>query len=128
MISRLFRAACALAALSFALAAPANEAYERNATPAGCAKGEELDKGVCYPRCKDNFAGKGDTCWQKCPSNSTDLENRCLQGPTAFRKKFYSRDGRPADACGEGLEAMEAMCLAACKPGFQVDGKRCVPS
>lgn len=63
-----------------------------------CDKGEEKVENMCYAKCKDKFEGKGDMCWEKCPSNSTDLDNRCLMGPTAYRKKFYSRaPGRPLD-------------------------------
>ncbi|KAG2448394.1 hypothetical protein HYH02_006286 [Chlamydomonas schloesseri] len=32
--------------------------------PLGCAPGEELSGGLCYPRCKAGFVGVGPVCWQ----------------------------------------------------------------
>lgn len=59
-------------------------------TPA-CAKGEEADGGLCYPKCKDGFKGDGARCKEICPERTQDYDNHCLSGPAQFRKKFYER-------------------------------------
>jgi hypothetical protein len=56
-----------------------------------CAKGEEADGGLCYPKCKDGFKGAGPRCKEICPERTQDHENHCLSGPAQFRKKFYDR-------------------------------------
>jgi len=36
--------------------------------PTGCKSGEENDLGLCYPKCKDGYAGIGPVCWSTPPS------------------------------------------------------------
>jgi hypothetical protein len=63
---------------------------------AKCEKNEELEEGICYPKCQDKFAGEGPLCKQICPERTQDMGNHCLSGPAQFRKKFYERGpGRP---------------------------------
>ncbi len=33
----------------------------------GCEEGEELQAGLCYPKCREGYAGSGPVCWQVCP-------------------------------------------------------------
>ena len=83
--------------LAAALAIPASQA----ADPPGkkeCAHDEEREGNVCYPRCKSGYEGDADECVQVCPSNSQDYGNKCLMGPAAVLKKFYTRGpGRPLE-------------------------------
>jgi len=74
----------ALAALSAVAAEPAAEKK-------ACAFDEEREGDLCYPRCKTNYVGDGDECVEVCPSNSQDYGNKCLMGPAAVLKKYYSR-------------------------------------
>jgi hypothetical protein len=84
--------------MSVTLAVPAAEAAERAADKKECAFDEEREGNICYPRCKSGYAGDGDECVEVCPSNSQDYGNKCLMGPAAVLKKFYSRGlGRPVE-------------------------------
>lgn len=63
-----------------------------------CAFDEEREGNICYPRCKSNYVGDADECVEVCPSNSQDYGNKCLMGPAAVLKKYYSRGaGRRID-------------------------------
>lgn len=80
-----------------ALAVPAVQAAEP-AAKMECAFDEEREGSICYPRCKSGYAGDADECVEVCPSNSQDYGNKCLMGPAAVLKKFYSRGtGRPLE-------------------------------
>ena len=72
-------------------AVPAAQAAERAADKKECAFDEERDGNMCYPRCKSGYMGDGDECVEVCPSNSQDYGNKCLMGPAAVLKKYYSR-------------------------------------
>ena len=74
-----------------ALAVPAAQSAEAAAAKNECAFDEEREGMICYPRCKSGYAGDADECVQVCPSNSQDYGNKCLMGPAAVLKKFYSR-------------------------------------
>ena len=81
-----------------ALAVPAAHAADRAADTKQCAFDEEREGNICYPRCKSTYAGDGDECVEVCPKNSQDYGNKCLMGPAAVLKKFYSRGpGRPLE-------------------------------
>ena len=78
--------------LSVALAVPmAESADPAAANKKECAFDEERDGNTCYPRCKSGYMGDGDECVEVCPSNSQDYGNKCLMGPAAVLKKYYSR-------------------------------------
>ena len=84
--------------MSVALAVPAGQAADRAADKKECAHDEEREGNVCYPRCKSHYTGDGEECVEVCPSNSQDYGNKCLMGPAAVLKKFYSRGpGRPLE-------------------------------
>ena len=84
--------------MSIALAVPAGQAAEGAADKKACAFDEEREGNMCYPRCKSGYAGDADECVEVCPSNSQDYGNKCLMGPAAVLKKFYSRgSGRPLE-------------------------------
>lgn len=76
---------------SVTLAVPAAQAAEPAAASKECAFDEEREGAICYPRCKSGYAGDADECVEVCPSNSQDYGNKCLMGPAAVLKKFYSR-------------------------------------
>jgi hypothetical protein len=81
-----------------ALAVPAAGAAERAADKKECAFDEEREGNICYPRCKSTYVGDGDECVEVCPPNSQDYGNKCLMGPAAVLKKFYTRgSGRPIE-------------------------------
>jgi hypothetical protein len=83
---------------SVVLALPAAQAAEPAAAKKECAFDEEREGNICYPRCKSGYAGDADDCVEVCPSNSQDYGNKCLMGPAAVLKKFYSRGpGRPLE-------------------------------
>lgn len=87
-----------LALASIASAMPALLATERITEKKECAFDEEREGNICYPRCKSNYAGDADECVEVCPANSQDYGNKCLMGPAAVLKKFYSRGiGRPIE-------------------------------
>jgi hypothetical protein len=42
------------------------KSYGRTAgTPLECGDNEDLDAGLCYPKCKDGYKGVGPMCWKK---------------------------------------------------------------
>lgn len=48
-----------------------------------CAEGQDLDAGLCYPKCKAGYYGVGPVCWESCPSGFTDIGVSC-QKPKAY--------------------------------------------
>ena len=72
-----------------------------------CSSGDELDAGLCYPKCQDidgvKTGGAGPVCWQKCPPNFRD------DGAFCAKPEPYGRGvGRIPDV--------------KCPPGFQQQG------
>lgn len=77
--------------MAVTLSLPQARPEEAVANKKGCAFDEEREGTICYPRCKSNYVGDGDECVEVCPSNSQDYGNKCLMGPAAVLKKYYSR-------------------------------------
>jgi hypothetical protein len=46
----------------------AKSTYTRGAgtVPTSCGSGQELDAGLCYPKCSAGFSGTGPVCWEQC--------------------------------------------------------------
>ena len=86
-------ALCAASVLAPAYAATATDGQTDDGLK--CNENEERDGNTCYPLCIGDgytrYEGDGDECLQICPSNSQDFGNKCLMGPAALLKKFYSR-------------------------------------
>ena len=83
--------------LAAALAIPAAKAADP-ADGKRCAHDEEREGSTCYPRCKSGYDGDADECVERGPPNSQDYGNKCLMGPAAVLKKFYTRGpGRPLE-------------------------------
>lgn len=48
-----------------------------------CPDGEDYDAGLCYPKCKEDYSGKGPVCWGNCPSNFKDIGAFC-EKPSSY--------------------------------------------
>jgi hypothetical protein len=83
-----------------------------------CQDGEEYDKGLCYPVCKDGFIGIGPVCWAKCPPNTSDAGAVCI-------KHSYIRGDGTIPICPEGTYENGGLCYKECKSGFTGDGPVC---
>jgi len=42
-------------------------------SPYGCSKGLDMDAGLCYPKCKENYHGIGPVCWENNKSGWHDI-------------------------------------------------------
>ncbi len=103
-----------------------------------CGEGEELQDGLCYPTCKENFYGVGPVCWRRCPDGFGDGGTFCTK-PTAYGVgagyAFWDRDKCPNDpvaynhndnktnfSSDNSCEWNGALYYPRCKPGYHKVG------
>lgn len=57
--------------------------------PLICSPDEDLDGGLCYPKCANGFSGVGPVCWQNCPPGFPDGGTLCGKPPSYGRGAGY---------------------------------------
>ncbi len=85
-----------------------------------CRSDEEMNGGLCYPKCKPGFEASGCClCTAICPADMFgDIGAFCT-------KKSYGRGvGTPMN-CAGGLEADAGLCYTPCRPGYNGVGPVC---
>ena len=83
----------------------------------GCPDGQQMDAGLCYPKCRDGFSGIGPVCWGKCNPGFTD------DGATCRRAGYCPIDqahdgGLCYPKCKDGFYGVGPMCWGSCPAGF----------
>ena len=108
---------------------PFDKSYGRGVgEPLGCADNEEMNAGLCYPKCQVGYKGVGLVCLQEscpsgpdCPGGMTDIGVSC-------QKPSHGRGvGVPIHACADDKEKDGLLCYPKCKPGFHGVGPVCWP-
>ncbi len=87
--------------------------------PTACGAGNELDAGLCYPRCASGYDGVGPVCWQDCPAGYSDDGAFCRRDGS-----IISSDNSACpwwDVCGLTTNKGCSVCPA----GYQNDGCTC---
>ena len=90
---------------------------ESNGFTCGCAAGEELSGGLCYPKCASGYSGEGPVCWQTCASGFYDTGWFCQRD-----SKIISSDHSKCpwyNKCGLGSSCSK------CPAGYSNDGCTC---
>lgn len=110
----------------------ANEATETSAVPTvetdtastqatgyacTCPAGQEMQAGLCYPRCAAGWTGEGPVCWQACASGFTDTGWFCHRDSSIIKADtskcpWYNK-------CGLGSSCSK------CPSGYSNDGCTC---
>ena len=89
-----------------------------------CDEGWEQSGWLCYPKCKDNFHGRGPVCWQNCPSGFTDYGVGC-SNLHVYAKHSYGRSAGSAMWCRPGTQQNGALCYPFCRSGYRGVGPVC---
>jgi len=82
-----------------------------------CPNGQEMQNGLCYPRCASGYNGEGPVCWQPCASGFRDTgwfchrDSRVISANTS-RCPWYNK-------CGLGSSC------STCPSGYSNDGCTC---
>ena len=85
-----------------------------------CPAGQDLEHGLCYPRCRAGYTGDGPVCWRDCPGGYRDDGVTCRRDLSIVRA---ARHGCPwYDACGLG----KGRGCTTCPAGYRNDGCTCV--
>jgi len=85
---------------------------------------EDLDTGLCFPKCSNNYTGVGPICWARC-GNEWESNGGTDDGAYC-RKGNYSRGvGRAISGCAAGYEKQGALCYPACREGYYGVGPVC---
>lgn len=93
---------------------------ETRAATVSCREDEEMNGGLCYPKCQPHHHAVGCcTCSPDCPSDmGADMGVSCT-------KKSYGRGAGEPMTCAEGLEEDAGLCYAPCEPRFHLVGPVC---
>ncbi len=99
-----------------------------------CGPDEEQNGALCYPKCKDGYAGVGPVCWQACPAGYRDDGAFCAKPEPYGRGAGYAwqfgddlNDGGMFRRCeaaqGQGhCEKSGAIVYPRCRAGFHAVG------
>lgn len=61
-----------------------------------CPNGLEQDGAICYPKCRNDFTGRGPVCWQNCPSQqNVDCGAGCATTTTQCAKSVFTMTSAP---------------------------------
>ncbi len=91
--------------------------------PTVCSAGQELDGGLCYPKCQTGYTGALTGCYQNCPVGFTDTGLFCNKAGDIIGKDIYSRS---PDSCASiGKVQLGAFCYPACPSGTTSVGLDC---
>lgn len=82
-----------------------------------CAPDEELDGGLCYPKCAAGYTGDGPVCWQTCASGFTDTGFFCHRDSKIIKANTSSCPWY--NKCGLGSSCSK------CPAGYSNDGCTC---
>ncbi|MBX3230309.1 MAG: hypothetical protein KIT84_03755 [Labilithrix sp.] len=82
-----------------------------------CAAGEEMQAGLCYPKCRSGYVGEGPICWETCASGFTDTgffchRNSHVTSTNTSKCPWYNK-------CGLGSSC------STCPSGYKNDGCTC---
>ena len=84
-----------------------------------CPSDQELDAGLCYPKCPTGFTGVGPVCWEDCPSDFPDTGTGCT-------KPTYDRGvGTIPEGCTDDKENQDGLCYEPCNDGYTGAGPVC---
>ena len=121
--------ACLLSAVN-----PIPASYGRGVgEPLRCAADEDMDAGLCYPRCQAGYKGIGPVCWQECPSGFRDDGVACAKAsygrgagePLRCAAAEDTDGGLCYPKCEAGYKGVGPVCWDACPSGFRDDGVTC---
>ncbi len=86
----------------------------------GCHDDEEMNGGLCYPKCQANFHAVGCcVCSPDCPADfGADIGVSCT-------KKSYGRGAGSPMICEAGLVEDAGLCYPPCQSGFHLVGPVC---
>lgn len=82
-----------------------------------CAANEEMQAGLCYPKCASGYSGEGPVCWQRCATGFTDTgffchRNSHITSANTSACPWYNK-------CGLGSDCSK------CPAGYSNDGCTC---
>jgi len=101
--------------------------------PTACEPGQQHDGALCYPVCRNGYAGVGPVCWGQCPSGYGDGGTFCSKpssygrgGGYPWKAKDGISDSGMFSRCRadhpEGCEKDGAIVYPKCRPGFHKVG------
>jgi hypothetical protein len=88
-----------------------------------CGPNEDLDAGLCYPKCQAGYVGVGPVCWKSCPPGYRD------DGAFCAKPAAYGRGGGYPWKFGDGLnlDAAKARCEKDNRQGCEKYGEIMYP-
>jgi len=82
-----------------------------------CDFSEDLNGGLCYPKCRNGYTGVGPVCWQTCPSGFANSGATCV-------KPSQPREDAPM-ICKAGEDQGGALCYPQCNADYTGVGPVC---
>lgn len=86
--------------------------------PNACGDGEQMDAGLCYPKCRAGYTGVGPVCWANCPSGFRNDGAYCAKPASYGRGGGYTTRSRCEKKNAQGCEKNGLLFYPKCRENF----------
>ena len=83
---------------------------------------------LCYPGCREDYAGEGPLCWKDCQPGYKSLGPICCRSILhCYAKAIHGRGFGKMPHCAEGQQADAGLCYTHCRADYRQAGPVCIP-